>query len=101
MSDLGRRDIHDKAKSKIKPDSQKTLFEQTKDKIANAADDLAGKGTSELRILTIKISTKPDVLCLGPCHGLKQLDLSDIKIQAPKSVPWTNLGLLKAYPENI
>lgn len=47
MSDLGRRDIHDKAKSKIKPDSQKTLFEQTKDKIANAADDLAGKGTSE------------------------------------------------------
>ncbi|KAI5954700.1 hypothetical protein KGF57_003920 [Candida theae] len=47
MSDLGRRDIGDKLESKVKPDSQKTLFEQTKDKIANAADDLAGKGTSE------------------------------------------------------
>ncbi|CCG20979.1 hypothetical protein CORT_0A05920 [Candida orthopsilosis Co 90-125] len=47
MSDLGRRDIGDKLESKVKPDSQKSLFEQTKDKIANAADDLAGKGTSE------------------------------------------------------
>ncbi|CCG20980.1 Wh11 protein [Candida orthopsilosis Co 90-125] len=47
MSDLGRKDISDKVESKVKPDSQKSTFEQAKDKVTDAVDSLAGKGTSE------------------------------------------------------
>lgn len=47
MSDLGRKDIGDKIESKVKPDSQKSTFEQAKDKVTDAVDSLAGKGTSE------------------------------------------------------
>ncbi|KAI5903559.1 White colony protein WHS11 [Candida parapsilosis] len=47
MSDLGRKDLGDKVESKVKPDSQKSTFEQAKDKVTDAVDSLAGKGTSE------------------------------------------------------
>ncbi|KAI5960866.1 hypothetical protein CANMA_003952 [Candida margitis] len=42
MSDLGRKDIGDKIESKVKPDSQKSTFEQAKDKVTDAVDNLAG-----------------------------------------------------------
>ena len=47
MSDLGRKDLGDKVESKVKPDSQKSTFEQAQDKVTDAVDSLAGKGTSE------------------------------------------------------
>lgn len=45
MSDLGRKDISDKVESKVKPDSQKSGFEQAKDKITDTADDVVGGNT--------------------------------------------------------
>ncbi|KAF6054835.1 Heat shock protein 9/12 family protein [Candida parapsilosis] len=42
-----RKDLGDKVESKVKPDSQKSTFEQAKDKVTDAVDSLAGKGTSE------------------------------------------------------
>lgn len=46
MSDLGRKDISDKIESAVKPDSQKTTFEQAKDKVTDTVDNVVGGNTS-------------------------------------------------------
>lgn len=46
MSDAGRKSVGDKIESKVKPDSQKTLFEQGKDKVTDKLDTAVGDNTS-------------------------------------------------------
>ncbi|CCF57309.1 hypothetical protein KAFR_0C03170 [Kazachstania africana CBS 2517] len=43
MSDVGRKDFGDKAKETIKPDSEKSYYEQGKEKVSDEYDKLAGK----------------------------------------------------------
>lgn len=45
MSDLGRKDIGDKVKSTVKPDSEKSNFENLKDTVTDKVDNAASKGT--------------------------------------------------------
>lgn len=45
MSDLGRKDIGDKVKSTVKPDSEKSNLENLKDTVTDKLDNAAGKGT--------------------------------------------------------
>ncbi|WEJ94972.1 White colony protein whs11 [Yamadazyma tenuis] len=46
MSDIGRKNISDKIESKITPDSQKSGFQQAKDKVTDTADDVVGGNTA-------------------------------------------------------
>lgn len=43
MSDPSRKDFVDEAREAVKPESQKTLFEQGKEYVTDAADKLKGK----------------------------------------------------------
>lgn len=45
MSDIGRKDIHEKIESKLKPDSQKTTPELVKDKVTDTVDNVIGDST--------------------------------------------------------
>lgn len=47
MSDAGRQSISSKIESTIKPDSEKSTFEQVKDATAGKADNAAGKAQSD------------------------------------------------------
>lgn len=47
MSDAGRKNVADKIGSKITPDSQKSLFEQGKDKVTDSIDTAVGNNTSD------------------------------------------------------
>lgn len=46
MSDLGRKDIGDKVKSAVKPDSEKSNLEHFSDKISDKVDNAIGDNTS-------------------------------------------------------
>lgn len=45
MSDAGRKDIHEKIESKLKPDSQKNTAELMKDKVTDTLDNAVGDST--------------------------------------------------------
>lgn len=47
MSDLGRKNVSDKITESVKPDSEKSTLEQTKDTVTSKVDELAAKGTPE------------------------------------------------------
>lgn len=46
MSDLGRKDIGDKVKSAVKPESEKSTPEHLKDKVTDKTDNVVGGNTS-------------------------------------------------------
>lgn len=45
MSDTGRKDIHEKIESKLKPNSQKSSGELLKDKVTDNVDNAVGDST--------------------------------------------------------
>ncbi|CAF9911372.1 hypothetical protein IMSHALPRED_010010 [Imshaugia aleurites] len=64
MSDLGRKDFSDKAEEKLTPDSQKSLFDKTKEGVTDAGDKVAGSvqpsdDKSISQTLSDSTSTKP------------------------------------------
>ncbi|KAL9133239.1 MAG: hypothetical protein Q9175_005581 [Cornicularia normoerica] len=64
MADLGRKDFSDKAEETLKPDSQKSLFDKTKESVTDAGDKVAGNvqpgdNKSITQKLSDSTSTKP------------------------------------------
>lgn len=47
MSDLGRKDFSDKVSEAVKPESEKSTLEQTKNTVTDKLDEYAGKGTPD------------------------------------------------------
>lgn len=47
MSDLGRKNVSDKISEAVKPDSEKTTLEKTKETVTDKIDQLGAKGTPE------------------------------------------------------
>lgn len=47
MSDLGRKDISEKAKSAVKPNSEKSTPEHFGDKVTDKLDNVVGDSTSD------------------------------------------------------
>lgn len=47
MSDLGRKNFSDKASEAIKPESEKSTLEQTKNTVTDKIDEFAGKGVPD------------------------------------------------------
>lgn len=64
MSDTGRKDFSDKAEEALKPDSQKSLFDKTKEGVTDTGDRVAGSlqpadDKSISQKLSDSTSTKP------------------------------------------
>ncbi|KAG7881629.1 hypothetical protein KL905_000885 [Ogataea polymorpha] len=47
MSDIGRKNLSDKITESVKPDSEKSAYEKTKEQVTDQADKLASKVTPD------------------------------------------------------
>ncbi|GJJ13195.1 hypothetical protein Clacol_007446 [Clathrus columnatus] len=57
MSDQGRESLTDKAKSSMKPESEKSTYEKATDKVKGAYDTVAGKVQPESQKSTTQQAT--------------------------------------------